>query len=86
MMLHAAAQGSRNIEVISNCAVAEIWLMTRTPSIPVMGRQRMDRQHVPPARCVTAASLSSFVQNSQVPRGRRICDATWLGKPCIAEV
>lgn len=80
------AEGFRNIEVIGNCADAEIWVMNRTPSVALIGVRMKDGSSA-------LAGVATTLNGRNVPlivcSGTAKADAdavfssaTWIQNPC----
>ena len=80
------AEGFRNIEVIGNCADAEVWVTNRTPSVALIDVQLKDG---------SSASVATMLRDHNVPlivcsgtakaeADAAFSSATWVPKPCSA--
>lgn len=78
------AEGFRNIEVIGNCADAEIWVTNRTPSVALIDVQLKDG---------SCAGVATMLRDRNVPlivcsgtpkaeADAAFSSATWVPKPC----
>jgi DNA-binding NtrC family response regulator len=78
------AEGFRNIEVIGNCADAEIWVTNRTPSVALIDVRLKDGSSAGVATMLRDRSVPMIVCSgtAKAEADAAFSSATWVRKPC----